>query len=152
MELKFDANQQFQLDAIAAAVPNRLDLTEAALLENLQGVQKANNVTPDSELECIEERIETAAGPKDARHHVLPVSCSVQAAVTSTSTECVREPSLGRVGSVDVSTLAEPAVSVPSGSNEGHAPSTRHTTPGIMSSVKQAGIRTRPSGLLTHTG
>ncbi len=43
--------------------------------------------------------------------------------VTSTSTEWVRELRLGSVGSVLVKTLAAPAVSVPSDSKEGHAPS-----------------------------
>jgi type III restriction enzyme len=98
MELKFDARQEFQLQAIEAvvgllegqprveaglrfapgqssfaAVPNRLDLAEAELLENLQAVQRENNVTPDPELKCIEERVETAAGPRDARFYNFSV-------------------------------------------------------------------------------
>ena len=34
-----------------AAVPDRLDLTEAELLANLQAVQRANGIRPDAELE-----------------------------------------------------------------------------------------------------
>ena len=98
MELKFDAHQEFQLQAIEAtvgllegqprveaglqfalgqssfaAVPNRLDLTEAELLANLQAVQRENNVTPDSELKCIEQHIKTAIGARDARFYNFSV-------------------------------------------------------------------------------
>ncbi|HMD99206.1 MAG TPA: DEAD/DEAH box helicase family protein [Terriglobia bacterium] len=91
MEFKFDANQEFQTAAVEAvtdlfegqprnevditfaltagfaAVANRLDLTEGALLDNLQGVQAQASLQADSKLACIEEGIETAAGTKQAR-------------------------------------------------------------------------------------
>jgi len=98
MELKFDANQDFQLQAIEAvtalfagqprietdlhftlgqssfaAVANRLDLSEAELLDNLHAVQGQNGIAPDPELICIEERIETAIGPKDVRFYNFSV-------------------------------------------------------------------------------
>ncbi len=86
MQFKFDANQEYQLQAIAAvvglfegqprvevdlaalmagpvpAVSNRLDLDEAAWLRNLQAVQAQNGLPPDAELQFIEETIETATG------------------------------------------------------------------------------------------
>ena len=89
MEFRFDANQDYQLQAIAAvtgllegqprievdlsfgpgsgfaAVPNRLDLGEPALLANLQAVQRQNAIRPDDGLKYIEESIKTAAGEKD---------------------------------------------------------------------------------------
>lgn len=91
MEFKFDPNQEFQTRAIEsitdllegqprvqvelslalgaglAAIPNRLDLDEGTLLANLRSVQKRNGLTPDEALRCIEETIETAGGPKQAR-------------------------------------------------------------------------------------
>jgi len=98
MELKFDARQEYQLDAIEAivglfegqprieadlrfapgvssfaAVPNRLDLSEAELLDNLHAVQEQNGIVPDPELICIEERIETAPGPQDVRFYNFSV-------------------------------------------------------------------------------
>jgi len=98
VELKFDAHQEFQLQAIEAtvgllegqprveaslqfalgqssfaAVPNQLDLSEAELLENLRAVQRKNNVTPDSELKCIEQPIKTANGSQDARFYNFSV-------------------------------------------------------------------------------
>ena len=98
MEFKFDANQDFQLRAIEAvtalfagqprietdlrfslghstfaAVANRLDLNDAELLDNLHAVQRQNDIAPDSELLCIEERIETATGPKDVRFYNFSV-------------------------------------------------------------------------------
>jgi type III restriction enzyme len=93
MEFKFDANQDFQLQAIEAvtslfagqprletdlrfalaAVANRLDLSEAELLDNLHAVQERNGIALDPELICIEEPIETAAGPKDARFYNFSV-------------------------------------------------------------------------------
>jgi type III restriction enzyme len=98
MQLKFDANQHFQLQAIEAvtslfagqprietdlhftlgqssfaAVANRLDLSETELLDNLQAVQTQNDIAPDPELICIEERIETATGSKDVRFYNFSV-------------------------------------------------------------------------------
>lgn len=98
MELKFDANQDYQLQAIEAitelftgqprieadlqfslghssfaAVANRLDLGENELFANLHTVQQKNQITSDSELICIEEPIETVSGPKDARFYNFSV-------------------------------------------------------------------------------
>ena len=91
MRLKFEANQDYQLKAIEsvtsllegqshvevelhfekgtlfAAVPNRIDLDDEALLNNLQSAQAQNNVNEDVELEYIEEKIVTAAGDKIVR-------------------------------------------------------------------------------------
>jgi len=90
MQFRFDANQEYQVRAVEsvadlfdgqlrsdldmtfalsgfAAMPNRLDLDDGALLANLRSVQDANGVTPDDELACIEEQIETADGAKTAR-------------------------------------------------------------------------------------
>lgn len=93
MRLKFDANQEFQIRAIEAvtdlfegqarmsggmrltlgaesvlaAVPNRLDLDEAALLQNLRQVQARNRIAQDDRLLWIEDAIETAAGERTAR-------------------------------------------------------------------------------------
>lgn len=86
MRFKFDANQDYQLQAIAAVVdlfegqprvevdftalalgptpafPNRLDLDMAALLENLQRVQQRNGLPPDDELKTISASVETPDG------------------------------------------------------------------------------------------
>ena len=91
MEFRFDANQDYQLQAIAAvtgllegqprvevdlffgpgsgfaAVPNRLDLDDLTLLANLQAVQQQNAIRLDDRLACIEECIKTADGKKKAR-------------------------------------------------------------------------------------
>ncbi len=91
MEFKFDATQEYQLDAIAAAcgllegqpyapsqlvvpksasfqaVANRLDLDDLALLANLNAVQAARGLKPDAKLETIEDGIETVSGNKQAR-------------------------------------------------------------------------------------
>ena len=91
MQFKFDANQEFQITAIEAvadvlqgqsrisaemrfslgtgfaAVANRLDLSEAALLENLHAVQVRSKLTADAALEWIEEEIETAEGKRKGR-------------------------------------------------------------------------------------
>jgi type III restriction enzyme len=91
MQFKFDANQEFQLQAIEAvaglfdgqprlenelllslsanlaAIPNRLDLPEADLLYNLRQVQQANRLPLDETLQAIESQIETAGGRKSVR-------------------------------------------------------------------------------------
>ncbi len=91
MEFKFDAGQEFQLEAIAAAcglfegqplmhsqlvvpngasfqaIANRLDLDEGALLANLNNVQEARGIKPDAKLETIEAEIEIVSGTKQAR-------------------------------------------------------------------------------------
>ncbi|EAW45305.1 DEAD/DEAH box helicase family protein [Nodularia spumigena] len=88
MEFRFDANQEYQTTAIeavtnllegqprieldmslilewgSATVMNRLDLDEASLLENLQAVQKQNDILPDESLQYIEKTIETIRGKK----------------------------------------------------------------------------------------
>jgi type III restriction enzyme len=86
MQLKFDANQQFQIQAIEAiagifdgqpriqtemrftfgfaAVANRLDLSEKELLANLKQVQNENVIEPDSGLIAIDRVIETVEGKK----------------------------------------------------------------------------------------
>ena len=89
MQFKFDANQEYQIqaiDAIAAllegqprievdltfrlgfpAVANRLDLEDSAILKNLQTVQSENGIAADGELACIEETIHTANSEKSVR-------------------------------------------------------------------------------------
>jgi len=90
VQFKFDGNQEFQVRAIEsvanllegqgrveadlsfslggfAAVPNRLDLPEEALLSNLQTVQGENGLPMDEALQLIEEPIQTADGQKVAR-------------------------------------------------------------------------------------
>lgn len=85
MQFKFDANQDYQLRAIEAvarlfegcrfassgldfkwgglpAVPNRLEIHEDFLLDNLKKVQQTNGIPVDSELKCIEREIQTANG------------------------------------------------------------------------------------------
>ena len=94
MEFRFDAYQPYQLDAIAAvvdlfegqprvetdlhfvlgasaiaAVPNRLDLSDDALLANLHTVQSRNAIRPDPKLETIEREIETGAGDGNVRFY-----------------------------------------------------------------------------------
>jgi type III restriction enzyme len=91
MQFKFDANQEFQLQAIQAvtgllegqprlendlrlslganlaAISNRLDLDEADLTRNLRRVQEANRLPQDDALQVIESEIETAEGRKSVR-------------------------------------------------------------------------------------
>src|SRR5258708_10986376 len=90
MEFKFDAQQEYQIDAIEAvtgllegqprneidvtfslsglaAVPNILNLSEETLLQNLHTVQEQNKVSPDEVLQCIEADIETADGDEHVR-------------------------------------------------------------------------------------
>jgi len=59
---------QLQLAEIfPGTVANVLTLDEDELLANLISVQRGNGIEPDAALACIEETIETAAGPKTAR-------------------------------------------------------------------------------------
>ncbi len=91
MEFRFDANQEYQISAIEAAIgllrgqnrievemsfdlgsgfaaiPNRLDLDDERLLKNVQIVQAQNGMTPDESLQLIEETIDTASGSKAVR-------------------------------------------------------------------------------------
>ncbi len=90
MEFKFDAEQEYQINAVDAitgllegqprneinltfalsgfaAVPNTLDLSEEVLLRNLQTVQEQNGITLDTALQTIEERITTADGETTVR-------------------------------------------------------------------------------------
>jgi type III restriction enzyme len=85
MEFKFDAQQEYQINAIEAvagllegqprnevdvtfslsglaAVPNTLNLTEETLLQNLHTVQEQDKISSDDALQFIEADIETAAG------------------------------------------------------------------------------------------
>lgn len=87
MQFKFEASQQYQLDAIRAVADlfegqpkpdgpdflvlegaaingNRLDLDEATLLSNLQAVQTRAGLKPDSELKLIKGEIEVPNGTK----------------------------------------------------------------------------------------
>jgi len=91
MEFKFNANQEYQITAIEsvvnllngqnrievdlsfalgagfAAVPNRLDLDDDAILKNLQGIQAQNSLEADEGLKIIEAEIETASGAKNIK-------------------------------------------------------------------------------------
>jgi len=91
MQFRFDANQEYQLRAIeavvdlfegqprletgmtleveggVAAVANRLDLDEAALLANLHAVQRRLILPEDPALQYLEDTIETVSGPKLSR-------------------------------------------------------------------------------------
>ena len=90
MKFKFDPNQAYQVQAVEAAVEllrgqprfeaavpfqfgtlsavaNHLDLTQVALLKNLQRVQARNHITPDQALQRIEAEIETARGNHTVR-------------------------------------------------------------------------------------
>ena len=84
MEFQFDGAQEFQLSAIAAVtgifdgqghigamllpaagstvVPNRLDLSDVQIIENLQSVQSGNGLTPDADLKYIEQPVELYEG------------------------------------------------------------------------------------------
>ncbi len=86
MAFKFDPDQQYQLDAIAAVadaldgqplvlpelsfdearafpvVANQLELTDEALLDNLRAVQRRNDLAEDDALRTIEEVVETMHG------------------------------------------------------------------------------------------
>lgn len=143
MQLKFDANQDFQLQAIEAvtslfagqprietdlhfalgqssfaAVANRLDLSEAELLENLHAVQRQNGIAPDPELISIEERIETATGPKVVRFYNFSVEMETGTGKTyvylRTALELYRRYGL-RKYIVAVPSVAVPSVAVREG-------------------------------------
>ena len=85
MKFKFDPNQAYQIQAVEAAVDllqgqprleaavqfqlgtlsavaNRIDLTEADLLKNLQRVQSHNQIIQDQVLKYVEEEIDAATG------------------------------------------------------------------------------------------
>ena len=86
MQFKFDAKQDFQIQAIEAiagifegqpriqtgidlmfgfaAIANRLDLSDKELLANLKKVQTENGIEPDSELITINRPVETSEGKK----------------------------------------------------------------------------------------
>lgn len=90
MEFKFDANQDFQLEAINAiadlftgqrrlelnlqfqlggipAIANRLDLPAADLLQNLHAIQQQNKIRQDPELKFLQETITTPEGSETIR-------------------------------------------------------------------------------------
>ncbi len=91
MQFKFEANQEFQLQAIEsvaallkgqprlqsemrlslgagfAAIANRLDLGAEDILKNLQAIQRDNGLDIDNELKAIEKEIETAGGKQNVR-------------------------------------------------------------------------------------
>ena len=52
----------FSLGSGVAASPNRLDLDECALQQNLQATQQANGSATDADLQCIDSEAETAEG------------------------------------------------------------------------------------------
>ena len=86
MQFKFDANQEFQIQAVEAitslfdgqpriqtdmrftfgfaAIANRLDLSEKEILANLKKVQKDNGLEPDKDLITIDRAVETVEGKK----------------------------------------------------------------------------------------
>jgi len=88
MRFKFNADQEFQIRAIEsvtrlldgqpriepdmnfalgagfAAVSNRLDINSDLLLQNLNAVQRDNNLTEDETVACLEETTTTVSGTK----------------------------------------------------------------------------------------
>ncbi len=91
MQFKFDANQEYQVQAIEAmvdllegqprveaeirfalgagfaAIANRLDLNETALLANVRSVQERQKLTPDNALEWIEGEADTVGGKQPVK-------------------------------------------------------------------------------------
>jgi len=90
MEFKFDAQQEYQINAIEAvagllegqarneidltfslsgfaAVSNILNLSEETLLHNLHAVQEQHKISLDDALKCIEADIETDSGVEHVR-------------------------------------------------------------------------------------
>ncbi|MCD1295022.1 DEAD/DEAH box helicase [Methanocella sp. CWC-04] len=82
MEFRFDANQEYQLQAVnsicdlfigqpkvelelifgISSIANRLDISDADILENLKNVQSGNGIKIDDSLDKIEAEINTANG------------------------------------------------------------------------------------------
>ena len=95
MQFKFDANQEFQIQAIEAitglfdgqpriqtdmrftfgfaAIANRLDLSEKELLSNLKKVQRDNDLEPDKQLITIDRAVETVEGKKIVKFYNFSV-------------------------------------------------------------------------------
>ncbi|MCC6500373.1 MAG: DEAD/DEAH box helicase family protein [Anaerolineales bacterium] len=95
MQIKFDSSQEFQIQAVEAvanlfdgqprlrtdvqftfgfaAIPNRLDLSDAELLANLNKVQNENGIEPDREFMPIERVIETIEGKERVNFHNFSV-------------------------------------------------------------------------------
>ena len=96
MEFKFDGNQEYQLQAISAitdlfegqprneagltsailpipVVGNSLDLTDDAILKNLQSVQMSKGLEADSELNPTEQTVATANGELSVRFYNFSV-------------------------------------------------------------------------------
>ncbi|MBX3037689.1 MAG: DEAD/DEAH box helicase family protein [Anaerolineales bacterium] len=89
MQIKFDANQEFQIQAIDsvvqifngqpkartqimsalgfAAIPNQFNLTEGEILSNLQSLQENNGIEKDKVLIPIERVVETAEGKQNVK-------------------------------------------------------------------------------------
>ena len=91
MHLQFDANQEYQIAAIEAvadlfdgqprvdaamdfsltagfaAIANRLELSEDALLQNLAAVQQENGIPPEEALQWIADEITTADGAEQVQ-------------------------------------------------------------------------------------
>jgi type III restriction enzyme len=90
MEIRFEGDQEYQLDAIGAvvqlfegqplletefvlseggigAIANELDLSDDDLLANVRSVQEENDLPSDDELAPIEQQIEAATGDESAR-------------------------------------------------------------------------------------
>jgi len=66
-QMKIEADLRYLRRAGFLSSPNRLDLSEQALLKNLQGVQGSNKLSPSHSLEYIEQEIDTADGKRNAR-------------------------------------------------------------------------------------
>jgi type III restriction enzyme len=95
MQFRFDANQEFQLAAIEAvaklfegqppikpnlefklgfaAIGNRLDLDDAALLKNVRAVQKDASLPADKELQHLDGEAETVEGNQPVRFYNFSV-------------------------------------------------------------------------------
>ncbi len=100
MQFKFDANQEYQKEAInaiadifegqpplsteiefafgseVAAVPNRLDIDENIILQNVRKIQERNGIVKDATTQVIEKEIDTVQGKKNA--HFLNFSVEME--------------------------------------------------------------------------